>query len=133
MNEKFWFGFLNRNDSKIKLNKAFDPIERALLTKINNKKSLFERGIMGAKNLENYYSDPVTIACFQKSDSETKNFDLKLKTTKDNSKITFVSKQARINYQNFIDKLYKLQQERSCSDRTDLMSQLKALDDLDNF
>lgn len=108
MNEKFWFGFLNRNDSKIKLNKAFDPIERAILTKINNKKSLFERGIMGAKNLENYYSDPVTIACFQKSDSETKKFDLKLKTTKENSKITFVSKEARINYQNFIDKLYKL-------------------------
>ena len=46
---------------------------------------------MGAKNLENYYSDPITIACFQKPDSELKIFDLKLKTSKSNSKISFVS------------------------------------------
>lgn len=63
LNDKFWFGFLNCNDLKVKLNKAFDPIERALLTKVINKKSLYERGIMGTRNLENYYSDPVTIAC----------------------------------------------------------------------
>ncbi len=68
--EPAWHGFLNRNDPKIKFNKAFDPIERAILTKINNKKSLYERGIMGTKNLENYYVDPVTIACFLKPDSE---------------------------------------------------------------
>ena len=53
---------------------------------------------MGAKNLENYYNDPVTIACFQKPDSETKIFNLKLKTTKQNTNITFISKQARLNY-----------------------------------
>lgn len=87
MNDKFWFGFINRNDPKIKSNKAFDPIERALLTKINNKKSLYDRGIMGSKNLENYYCDPVTIACGLKPDSQLKAFDLKLKTTKKNSNI----------------------------------------------